>query len=220
MALPNPGMSFTPFDPLPASDLNDLVENIEALQDWSAFDTGTLPANLIDFSSDSEDANGGVWWQEIKRTTLGSNGDLITVSSIPARSHLKIIIFTLATGGNNTQVLTFNNDSGANYARVQATDYGTATTQVSQNSLILSDAAGAGVQVTSIEPIINRTTQEKLFKWNTIRTGTAGAGNLPSMRMGHGKWANTSDQINRVDIANGSTGDFSAGSRVIVLGHD
>lgn len=31
--LPNTGMSFTPFDPLPASDLNDLVENIEALSD-------------------------------------------------------------------------------------------------------------------------------------------------------------------------------------------
>lgn len=31
MSLPNPGMSFTPFDPLPASDMNDIVENIEAL---------------------------------------------------------------------------------------------------------------------------------------------------------------------------------------------
>lgn len=31
MSLPNTGMSFTPFDPLPASDLNDLVENIEFL---------------------------------------------------------------------------------------------------------------------------------------------------------------------------------------------
>lgn len=34
-ALPNPGMSFTPFDPLPASDLNDIVENIESLHDGS-----------------------------------------------------------------------------------------------------------------------------------------------------------------------------------------
>lgn len=31
MALPNLGMVFTPFDPLPASDLNDIVENVEAL---------------------------------------------------------------------------------------------------------------------------------------------------------------------------------------------
>ncbi len=31
MPLPNVGMTFTPLDPLPASSLNDFVENIEAL---------------------------------------------------------------------------------------------------------------------------------------------------------------------------------------------
>lgn len=31
MPLPNSGMSFTPFDPLAASELNDIVENVEAL---------------------------------------------------------------------------------------------------------------------------------------------------------------------------------------------
>lgn len=46
MPLPNPGMSFTPLDPLPASDLNDIVENVEALQDWSAYDNETLPTLL------------------------------------------------------------------------------------------------------------------------------------------------------------------------------
>ena len=38
--LPNPGMSFTPFDPLPASDLNNILENIEALADGVNFDIG------------------------------------------------------------------------------------------------------------------------------------------------------------------------------------
>ena len=47
MPLPNPGMTFTPFDPLPASDLNDIVENIAALQDWSAYDVNTFPQRLI-----------------------------------------------------------------------------------------------------------------------------------------------------------------------------
>lgn len=36
MPLPNPGMTFDPFDTLPASDLNKIVENIEALEDGSA----------------------------------------------------------------------------------------------------------------------------------------------------------------------------------------
>ena len=37
MALPNPSMSFTPFDILTAAEMNDLVENIEALAAGTAF---------------------------------------------------------------------------------------------------------------------------------------------------------------------------------------
>jgi len=46
MPLPNTP-TFTPLDPLLASKLTDLVENDEALQDWSAFDAGTLPGSII-----------------------------------------------------------------------------------------------------------------------------------------------------------------------------
>lgn len=38
--------TFTPLDPLPASKLTDLVENDQALQDWSAYTAGTLPTLL------------------------------------------------------------------------------------------------------------------------------------------------------------------------------
>ena len=47
MPLPNPGMSFTPLDPLPAADLNDIVENVEALADWSAYTANSLPTSLL-----------------------------------------------------------------------------------------------------------------------------------------------------------------------------
>lgn len=47
MSLPNPGMSFTPFDPLPASDLNDIVENIEALAAGTGFNTGAIPTAAL-----------------------------------------------------------------------------------------------------------------------------------------------------------------------------
>lgn len=51
MSLPNPGMSFTPFDQLPASSLNDMVENIESLADGSGLDIGAVTASKIDFTS-------------------------------------------------------------------------------------------------------------------------------------------------------------------------
>jgi hypothetical protein len=43
MSLPNPSMSFTPFDILTAEELNDLVENIEALSDGTGFEPGAVP---------------------------------------------------------------------------------------------------------------------------------------------------------------------------------
>lgn len=42
MSLPNPSMSFTPLDPLPASDLNDMVENIEALAAGTGLNDGVI----------------------------------------------------------------------------------------------------------------------------------------------------------------------------------
>lgn len=51
MALPNPSMSFSPFAILTAEEMNNLVENITALADWSAYTNNTLPyALLIDSS--------------------------------------------------------------------------------------------------------------------------------------------------------------------------
>lgn len=42
MALPNPSMSFSPFAILTAEEMNELVENIEALADGSGIDSGAI----------------------------------------------------------------------------------------------------------------------------------------------------------------------------------
>lgn len=42
MALPNPSMSFSPFAILTAEELNDLVENVEALADGTGLDDGAV----------------------------------------------------------------------------------------------------------------------------------------------------------------------------------
>lgn len=47
MALPNPGMNFTPGTILPASDMNDIVENIESLADGSGIDNGAITGSKI-----------------------------------------------------------------------------------------------------------------------------------------------------------------------------
>lgn len=51
MSLPNPGMSFTPFDILPASDLNDIVENIEALALGTGLNDGVITTSKLSSGS-------------------------------------------------------------------------------------------------------------------------------------------------------------------------
>lgn len=47
MSLPNPGMSFTPLDPLAASEQNDLVENIEALAAGTGLDDAVITPDKL-----------------------------------------------------------------------------------------------------------------------------------------------------------------------------
>lgn len=47
MNLPYPDMDFTPFDTLPAADLDKLVANIESLAEGSGFEAGAIGAEVL-----------------------------------------------------------------------------------------------------------------------------------------------------------------------------
>lgn len=54
MALPNPAMSFSPFAILTAEEMNNLVENDQALADGSGFNTGAIPASALQASANPQ----------------------------------------------------------------------------------------------------------------------------------------------------------------------
>lgn len=177
-----------------------------------------VTAAKIDWASTG--ANGGIWWEELGRTTLSVAGDTISVTGIPAREYLLIIANTFATGGTINNFLRFNNDSGNNYA-TRFSDDGAAdatSTSSSQPSIMASTASTMGYATLTV---LNEATREKLVSVTSTRN-TAGAATAPGVRReGWIKWANTTDQINRVDVLNiGGTGDFAIGSEVVVLGHN
>lgn len=209
MALPNPSMSFTPFDPLPASDLNDLVENIESLADGTGFDAASIGAVSIDFGG----AGSGIWWEEIGRTTLESAGDTITVDSIAAKKYLKIVYYLPNTGATSVY-LNFNNDTGNNYS-ARRLDGTTNTSNTGLGQLRL-DADADATQKSGFIEMNNAETTPKAG----VGASTGTAGSLPSIKSIAIVWDNTASQITRVDITNPSAGSFAAGSEVIVLGHD
>jgi hypothetical protein len=163
-------------------------------------------------------AGAGIWWEEIGRTTLSVAGDTITVSSLPARRYLQVIISVINTGGTINTGIQFNNDTGNNYARRISISGAADITATSQSSISLSstDASPRLLNLT----VMNVASSEKLVQSYSFEQSTAGAGNAPSRIEGGGKWANTSAQISRIDVINSGTGDYAIGSEVVVLGHD
>lgn len=164
-------------------------------------------------------AQTGEWYEELGKTILTVAGDTITVNSIPARKHLRIIV-TLVPSGAVGGFLRFNNDATSTYSNRNSSNGAADATQVSQTGIYAIDASANAELKYSVIDVLNIATLEKLVISSTIEGGTAGASNAPQKREGAGKWTNTSNQITRVDVVNTQAGDFAVGSEVIVLGHD
>jgi hypothetical protein len=163
--------------------------------------------------------SGGLWWQELGRTTLGSAGTTITISSFTARKYLRVMGYLYDNGAAVVGNLTFNNDSGSNYAMTNSTSGGADATLTSQANLLMAVDSAATPRYFIID-VINISSKEKMLIGHTMSQNTAGAANAPIRRELQGKWANTAAQITRVDVATGTANNFGTGSEVVVLGHD
>lgn len=157
-----------------------------------------------------------VWWEELGRTTLGSAGDTITVSSIPARKYLKVLVYTI-NSGQLSMSFRLNNDSGNNYATKRADNGGAGAAATSQSQVFVSTGADSASMRCTID-IFNPSGVYKngrfLF-WSNYTNVT----NAPNFADGAFTYASNT-QVTRIDILNSGTGDFDTGSEVIVLGHD
>ena len=177
-----------------------------------------VTATKIDWASTG--ANAGIWWEEIGRTTLGTAGDTITVSGLPTRKHLRVIMVCSASGGTVDSSLRFNNDSGSNYrvsyTVTSAPGSNVDTAPVTQVPIETATVSSGEVQICTMD-IVNVSTWGKQYKYET---STGVAASAVTWLSGYGKWANTSDPISRIDLTNTGTGDFAIGSEIVVLGHN
>ena len=183
--------------------------------DTQVIDDGSVTAPKINFGG----AGVGIWWEEIGRTTLSSAGDTISVASLPARKHLKIIALYAGTGGTVNARLRFNNDSGNNYAYRYSVNNAADTTGTSQPQLILHDTTSSSGIYAQLE-ISNAATISKVLTGQIVSANTSAASTAPDKWESAGEWANLTDQITRIDLINSGGGDYISGSELIILGHD
>jgi len=192
-----------------AAKWNQLGTNDAGFKDGTNIDSGVItPAKL---SSEAK------WWEELGRHTLGSTSATMTVS-FTAKKYLQIILAGTGTSTGLFQ-LRFNNDSAANYARRTSTDGAVDATAVSGGVLVNHTAPAAGSPALAILDVINIANLQKLAMSRFISDVTTGAATAPSRNETATKWVNTSVQISRVDALL-STGSFTSGSELIILGHD
>lgn len=155
--------------------------------------------------------------QVLADVTLGSAGDTISTGTITAKKFLKIYTITLNSGTTSGQ-MTFNGDTGANYAW-RLSDNGGADVVGGSATFVPGQTAAASNGL-FIYDIINFASSEKMIYGLNSYPSTAGAANTPGRREVVAKWANTANQITSIALSNSSGGDFAKGSRLLVLGRD
>ncbi len=160
---------------------------------------------------------GGVGgWVELGRTTLGGAGDNIDITSLSDKRYYMYLL-DRDTSGSTSARMTFNNDSGSNYATRYASD-GTEYTATSQSTI--GQHTSASQNSFTCGYIANKSDKEKLISSWIVGDGGTGAANAPGRYEQFWKWDNTSSAINRIDINNHLGGDFASGSELVVLGWD
>lgn len=164
--------------------------------------------------------DGTLGWQEIGRSTnITTPTSTMVASSLPNFKYLKFEIISIATGGTTGVSLRFNSDSGSNYTYRTSGNGGADITASSQSSINVSNGV-ATYPSFSEGTIINVATLEKtLYVWS-VASNTAGATNTPGRNETAAKWTNTSTVINSISAVNTGTGNYDAGSQLIVYGRN
>lgn len=213
-------------DTIEASDINNPVNQLAAvingnidvtnIADGSITTTKLAGSSVTSGKVNFGGSGAGIWWEEIGRTPPASSGSSLSLTTLPQRKYLQVIVTAIYTGTVST-VVRFNNDSASNYvwrssANGAADVGGTAATGITVDG-------DANVYVQMIFNITNTSSQEKNL-YGQISVATAGTATNNSRIELSGKWANTSAAITRLDIINTNVGSYAIGSEMIVLGHD
>lgn len=158
-------------------------------------------------------------WAKNGTTTLGSAGDDLDIDTLTSTKFNIILSHTLDTGGTTRQLLTFNNDTGSDYAHRNSDDGGSDITSTSQGDIDYWSSTFADEKFV-VSYLINIATEEKLMTTFIMQSKTAGAGTIPNRREQVSKYVETTNQITDIDINNTGTGSYDTDSNITVLGTD
>ena len=163
-------------------------------------------------------------WVELGRTTLGSAGDDIDVSSLADKRYYMVLCSDLPTGNTQWYPRLGNGsfDTSNNYATRES--YNGATDGANANQPSIRWNTSITTSYTNpkfgVGYISNLATKEKLTMFHGVAQQSAGAGTSPDRAEVVSKWTNTSNVMDMFRLHNIESGSFNTGSEVVVLGWD
>lgn len=159
------------------------------------------------------------WQKNGTPETLGSSGSSLTISDLVSVIFNVNLIHLLASGAiqHKMRLGSGSVDSGANYTWRRSGNGGADGTGTSVNEI---NANQSTADIFVISYAINISSEEKLVIGSTSEQGTAGAANAPSRMEFVGKWVNTSNQYDHLNIFEDNTGSFDTDSNLSALGTD
>ena len=165
-------------------------------------------------------------WKELDRVDLTTAGTSMDTEFFAKKDNLMLLIHSIGTGSHTNHFARFNSDVGAtntNYAFSDNNNFTVGDTDVvSQTSMQLYyDGNTTGDDKVSFVWINNVENREKLIESfnQNIYTGSPPSSYSPSVATINGKWANTSEQIERVEVRSVND-NFGVDSQLVVLGCD
>ena len=157
-------------------------------------------------------------WVELGRITAGSEVDKLLVNTIADKRYL-MVLGDLDPNGSTNAIFRYNEDTGSNYAWRYSENGGADGTDTSRNLGIIHSNSYT-TPFFNVNYISNLSSKEKLWITHGVEQSTAGAGTAPTRSESVGKWVNTSDAIDDVEITNTTVGGYKTGSECVVLGWD
>ena len=183
----------------------------------------TSGSELVVLGWDPADTHTTNFWTELASVNW-SSGATIDSGVFTAKKYLWIQAYLdsdTTAGYDRIRVGNATIDTAANYSGRYSIDGGADGTQVSSaDNFFPSDGSGTASRKTFTNIfVVNNSANEKLFIGSSIFYFTAGAGTAPRRTEWVMKWANTSNQINRVDF-NRSAGNYEGSTTLKVWGSD
>lgn len=155
---------------------------------------------------------------ELGRTLLSSSGDTLSVASFATYKYLEIE-YSIVPSGQVSPLLRFNADSGANYAQSYSTSFGAGTSGASGTGLNVMFSSTTAARTHGVIRLVNTATLSKVGRIVSVdNQGTNSAADVPVAWDSALKWVNIVNAITTVTLNNAGTGDYAAGTELIVKG--